>query len=119
MNKRAAALVAAFAIGLGGCSEQRDSFVQAPELVTTDNLAGASVQISKNRPLVIPVDDDHPERWTEGGVDDESVAAFVPGKDDGKTNSNPGFEAVSKGTTGASLTDPNTGESIEFTITVK
>lgn len=119
MSKRAAALVAALAIGLSGCSEQRDSFVQAPELVTTDNLDGANVQISKNRLLVIPVDDDHPERWTKGSVDDESVATFVPGKDDNRSNSNPGFEAVGKGTAAASITDPNTGEAIEFTITVK
>lgn len=121
MNLRPAAAVAlSAALALGGCADNdQHTQLKAPELVTTDNLDGASVEVSSNRPLVIPVEDDHPERWTQGSVEDESVARFVPGKDSGPSDSNPGFEAVGKGTTSATLTDPDSGEVYTFTITSK
>lgn len=115
MAKRiAAAAVLALTLGATACSDG------APTFVTLDNLHGAHVEITERQPLVIPVGyDQDASKWTDGGADDEAVARFVPGSKDGSSQSNPGFEAVGEGTTGAHLKNPSTGENIEFTITVK
>ncbi|MEH0147662.1 hypothetical protein V6D40_08315 [Corynebacterium sp. Q4381] len=123
-SKIGAAAVVALALSTGACGGGAGSAgqtaLEAPTFVTLDNLHGADVEITKRQPLVIPVGyDQDASAWTSGGVDDETVATFVPGSKDGNTETNPGFHAVGSGTTGAHLTNPATGEDIEFTITVK
>ncbi|QYH19456.1 hypothetical protein JKI95_10275 [Corynebacterium aquatimens] len=114
----AVACAVALTTGLTACAGG-SSELPAPEFVTSDNLDGAEITLHPDRSLVIPVGEDDPARWSEGSVDDEAVAKFVPGTSAGETKSNPGFTAVGKGTTGAQIVDPKTGEAITFTITVK
>lgn len=123
-QKLVAAAVVALAFSTGACGTEAGSDgqtkLEAPTFVTLDNLHGAHVEITERQPLVIPVGyDQDASEWTDGGVDDEAVATFVPGSKDGSTETNPGFEAVGSGTTDAYLINPATGEDIEFTITVK
>lgn len=123
MGKNIIAAVSAvsLAAGLGACSsESGETQLESPILVDTDNLHDATIEISQHRPLVVTVGlAEEAAQWTEGSVDDESVARFVPGKDDGSAQFNPGFEAVSAGTTGAQLTDPHSGDVITFTLVVE
>lgn len=89
-----------------------------PVIVTPSELAGTTVEITQEQPLVISVEDaTEVEAWV-GSVVDINVATFVPGEDDGDAQFNPGFEAVSAGSTEASVTSPE-GEVLEFTITVR
>lgn len=114
-------MVTAFALtafALTACSGE--SQLEAPTMVTIDNLHDATVEIAPHRPLEIPVGEGKDSSaWTEGGVDDETVAEFVPGGGDGSSETNPSFRAVSQGTTGAHLTVPDTGEVITFTLVVE
>lgn len=121
--KRTAIIAAgalAFSLGLSACSQDEEGNLESPTFITLDNLHGAEVEISQNRPLVVPVGpNEDPAKWTEGSVEDTTIAEFTPGKKDGSATFNPGFRAVGEGVTGAELVNPNTGEAITFTLTVK
>ncbi len=91
--------------------------MRAPVIVAVTDLAEGDVRITTDRPLVVKVPD-APERWTVGDVDDETVAAFIPGHEDGSGTFNPGFTARGVGGTTARITDPGTGEVITFTLIV-
>ena len=107
-----------------GCVRDGEAKLESPVMVTLDNLNGQSIEISRNRPLVIPVGEDHDAAlWTQGRADDTAVAEFVPGQRDGENGDvteqgNLGFRAVGKGNTGAHLTNPETNETYTFTLIV-
>ena len=129
---RAAAGIAAavFALSIAACSSgsgeapggaesgsQSGTSALPPVMATPAELPGKTFEITKERPLVITVDNAHlVAEWT-GQAEDEAVAKFAPGRDDGGAQFNPGFDAVGSGTTEASVTSPE-GETFEFTITV-
>lgn len=123
---RVSAIVCAAAMATltGGCGRDEEAKLESPVMVTSDNLDGQSIEISRNRPLVIPVGEDQDAAlWTQGRADDAAVAEFVPGQRDGDNGNvteqgNPGFRAVGKGNTGAHLTNPETNETYTFTLIV-
>lgn len=93
------------------CTNNGGVDLEAPVYVTVDSLDGAKVTITKHQPLVVPVGENlDPDAWTEGSVEDETVATFEPG---------PSFRAVGVGTTSAQLTNPDTGEVYTFTLVAK
>lgn len=115
-------LIAALAVGVVGCTDpagdapaESSVGLPAPVMQTPEELDGATVTIAGDRPLVIQVDD--PTAWV-GNADDESVAAFVPGSDDGSATFNPGVEAVGPGTTTVTIVGPDEHE-ITFTVVVE
>ena len=125
VTRVSAVLVAAAIVTLtGGCGRDGEAQLESPVMVTLDNLDGESIEISRNRPLVIPVGEDHDSaQWTQGQADDTAVAEFVPGQRVGENGDvteqgNPGFRAVGKGNTGAHLTNPETNETYTFTLIV-
>lgn len=125
VTRVSAVLVAAAIVTLtGGCGRDGEAQLESPVMVTLDNLDGQSIEISRNRPLVIPVGEDQDAAlWTQGRADDTAVAEFVPGQRDGENGDvteqgNLGFRAVGKGNTGAHLTNPETNETYTFTLIV-
>ena len=120
---RVSAVVSAVAlVGLAGvgCSHDGQTQLESPVMVTLDNLDGESIEISRNRPLVIPVGENHDAaQWTQGQADDPTIAEFTPGKGHGVEHTAPGFRAVGTGSTNAHLTNPETNETYTFTLVVK
>lgn len=94
-----------------------DAQLPAPIIHTPDELDGQSITISFGRPLIVNVPDD-PQDWTTGSVDDITVAQFNPGRADGTAAYNPGFTARNHGETTAHITNPTTGTTITFTLTI-
>ena len=93
------------------CTNESEVDFETPVYVTVDSLDGAKVTITKHQPLVVPVGENlDADAWTEGSVDNETVATFAPG---------PSFHAVGVGTTSAQLTNPDTGEVYTFTLVAK
>ena len=115
-----AACLTALALFTASCSSDNGVELEAPIFVTVDNLDGAEIEITQHQPMIVPVGENKDAAlWTEGAVADESVATFEPGRSDGSSSHNPGFHAVSQGTTAAELTNPESGETYTFTLVVK
>ncbi|MFD1713471.1 hypothetical protein ACFSBZ_03205 [Amnibacterium flavum] len=123
MSLRKSFVVAALAatLALAGCSSpspepSATGSVVAPVIVTLDSsLDGTTVSLPIGTVLDLSAED--PKAWT-GEVADTAIAEFVPGKDDGSAEFNPGIKPISAGTTQVTLTDSASDETIEFTLEV-
>lgn len=94
-----------------------DAQLPAPIIHTPDELDGQNITINFERSLIINVPD-NPQDWTTGSVDDNTIAQFIPGRADATATFNPGFIARNHGETTAHITNPTTGTTITFTLTI-
>ncbi|MFN8022053.1 MAG: hypothetical protein U0Q03_11040 [Acidimicrobiales bacterium] len=85
----------------------------APVIVDITTVQGTTVSVPLGNVVVVNADD--PASWT-GSVDDESIATFTPGSDDGTASFNPGFSTRHGGITTARLTNGTT--TVVFTLEV-
>lgn len=80
-------------------------------------LDGSKVTVPIQRELVFTIpESDDAAAWT-GSLDDDTIAEFVPGSDDGSATYNPGVHPLAEGETTMTLTDP-TGQTISFTLVI-
>ncbi len=92
--------------------------VIAPVTKNVNDLQGADVDLVIGQVLNINTGDLAVQSYW-GKVADESVATFVPGREDGGAEFNPGVEAVGAGSTTVVLTNQDGGiEPVTFTVTV-
>lgn len=115
---------------LAGCSSAPEATQSTPgtQTATTTEalppimkepaaLDGSTVKVPIKRELVLVVPEgDDAAAWT-GALDDETIAEFVPGTNDGSATHNPGVHPLAEGETTVTLTDP-TGQTISFTLII-
>lgn len=90
----------------------------APVTKNAGDLQGGDVELVVGQVLNINTGDLAVQSYS-GEVADESVAVFVPGREDGSAEFNPGVEAVGTGATTVVLTNEDGGiQPVTFTVTV-
>lgn len=113
-----AVFAAVAALGLTACSGSAGGQeVIAPVIVDVATLNGSSVEVPLNSSVDITGDDKTYTDWS-ADIADESVVEFVPGKDDGSAQFNPGLTPKAEGSTDVTLTNSTSHKTVEFTVTV-
>lgn len=112
-------ITAGLALTACSSSAQVGEDVIAPVTVNVSELSGTDVSLELNQVLNINTDD-VPTTSFDAQLSDPTVATFSPGTDDGNLITNPGFTAVSAGSTDVTLTSSDQAftETVNFTITV-
>jgi hypothetical protein len=89
-----------------------------PIIVELDAIDGTTVEVPFDNVIdLVTADGDDVTAWT-AKLSDESVAEFVPGKDDGSAQFNPGITPLAEGTTDVVMSNPTTDATVSFTVTV-
>jgi len=114
--------VALGGFGLTGCtasggSSGGDSSALPPVIVDLGDVDGTTVEVTEGGTIDLTGDDDTYAAWT-ADIADPDVVEFVPGRDDGSAQFNPGLTATSVGETDVTLDNGETGESVTFTVDV-
>ncbi|GGR38160.1 hypothetical protein GCM10010196_35110 [Agromyces mediolanus] len=91
--------------------------VLPPVIVDLGAVDGTEVEVPVGGTVDLVGDDEHFLAWT-AELSDPEVAEFVPGKDDGSAQFNPGLTALAEGDTEVTLTNDESGEKLEFTLVV-
>lgn len=110
----AVALVGVFA--LAGCSTT-DSQALPPVIADITTIDGTTVTAQVGDAIDLIGDDTTFTAWT-ADIADESIVRFVPGKDDGSAQFNPGLDALKAGRTEVTLDNSSTGDEVTFTVEV-
>ena len=125
------AIVGAAALGLSACSSSNSSdsgsspssssesnSVLPPIIVELADADGTTVEVPLDNVVdLVTGDDENVTDWT-AKISDESVVEFVPGKDDGSAQFNPGLKPLAEGTTDVVLSNSETDSTVSFTVTV-
>jgi hypothetical protein len=111
----ACALVAA-SLALSGCSSGGSSALP-PVIVELDTLDGTTVEVTEGGSVDLTGDDETYTAWT-ADIADADVVEFVPGRDDGSAQFNPGLTATSAGETEVTLENSESGDTVTFTVQV-
>ncbi|RZS63703.1 hypothetical protein EV187_3612 [Agromyces ramosus] len=115
-----ASLLATGAIGLTACSSGGStggSSALPPVIVEIDALEGTTVEVPEGGTVDLTGDDETSTAWT-ADIADPEVVEFVPGRDDGSAQFNPGLTATSVGETDVTLENGETGDAVTFTVEV-
>ena len=88
-----------------------------PVIVEIDSLDGTTVEVTEGGSVDLTGDDETYTAWT-ADIADPDVVEFVPGRDDGSAQFNPGLTATSVGETDVTLENGETGDSVTFTVEV-
>jgi hypothetical protein len=124
--RRAAASVAvalgltAGVLGLAGCAaggSSGDASALPPVIVSLDDVDGTTVEVPEGGSVDLTGDDETYTDWT-ADIADPEVVEFVPGRDDGSAQFDPGLTAESVGTTEVTLENSSSGDSVTFTVEV-
>ncbi len=86
-------------------------------IVDLADVDGTTVEVAVGNTIDLTGDDETYTEWT-AEIADESVATFVPGRDDGSAQFNPGIDALAEGSTDVTLENSATGDIVEFTVEV-
>ncbi|GAA2466310.1 hypothetical protein [Agromyces soli] len=120
---------AALAAALGGCAAggtdspsaspgaSDGASVLPPVIVDLGAVDGTTVEVPVGGTVDLVGDDEHFLAWT-AELSDPEVAEFVPGKDDGSAQFNPGLTALAEGDTEVTLSNDESGDKVEFTVEV-
>lgn len=101
-----------------GCaSAEPDGKTLPPVIVDVDEIDGTTVEVAEGNTIDLTGDDETYLDWT-AEIDDPEVVTFVPGKDDGSAQFNPGLVADQVGDTEVTLDNSSSGESVTFTVEV-
>lgn len=116
----AVAVVALGAAGLSGCSSPGaplDASALPPVIVELDTIDGTTVEVPEGGSIDLTGDEETFAEWT-AEISDPEVVEFVPGRDDGGAQFNPGLTATSVGETDVTLENGATGDTATFTVEV-
>lgn len=78
---------------------------------------GTTVQVPVGGTVDLTGDDKDFTHWT-ADIADPTIARFVPGKDDGSAQFNPGLDALAEGTTKVTMDNSASGAHVAFTVEV-
>jgi hypothetical protein len=114
--------VALGGFGLTGCtasggSSGGDASALPPVTVDLGDVDGTTVEVPEGGSVDLTGDDETFTDWT-ADIADPAVVEFVPGRDDGSAQFNPGLTAKSVGTTQVTLDNSESGDSVTFTVDV-
>ena len=115
-----ASLLAMGTLWLTACSSSGSSGGSSalpPVIVEIDSLDGTTVEVPEGGSVDLTGDDETYTAWT-ADIADPDVVEFVPGRDDGSAQFNPGLTATSVGETDVTLENGETGDSVTFTVEV-
>ncbi|QTX03419.1 hypothetical protein [Agromyces archimandritae] len=117
--RTAAVLAGAFALaGLAGCAaESQQHNVDPPVIVDLNEVDGTTVEVQRGGAVDLIGDDETYTAW-EADIADPAIVTFLPGRDDGSAQYNPGLTAESVGTTDVTLDNADSGETVTFTVEV-
>jgi hypothetical protein len=107
-------------LALSGCSSPgttTDSSALPPVIVELDTVDGTTVEVPEGGSIDLTGDDETFTEWT-ADIADPEVVEFVPGRDDGSAQFNPGLTATSVGETEVTLENGETGDTVTFTVEV-
>ncbi|MFD4422368.1 hypothetical protein ACFWN7_12825 [Agromyces sp. NPDC058484] len=113
-------VLGAGSLGLAGCSpagSSGDSSALPPVIVELDTVDGTTVEVPEGGAVDLTGDDETTTEWT-AEISDPEVVEFVPGRDDGSAQFNPGLTAKSVGDTEVTLENGETGDTLTFTVEV-
>jgi hypothetical protein len=113
-------LAAAGGLALAGCSAgggSGDSSALPPVIVELDDVDGTTVQVDEGGSIDLTGDDETFTEWS-ADIADPSVVEFVPGRDDGDAQFNPGLTAKSVGETEVTLDNASSDDTVTFTVEV-
>jgi hypothetical protein len=113
-------LAAVGGLALAGCSAgggSGDSSALPPVIVELDDVDGTTVQVDEGGSIDLTGDDETFTEWS-ADIADPSVVEFVPGRDDGDAQFNPGLTAKSVGETEVTLDNASSGDTVTFTVEV-
>lgn len=113
--------VALGGFGLTGCtssgSTDAGSSALPPVIVDLGDVDGTTVEVPEGGSIDLTGDDETYTDWT-ADIADPQVVEFVPGRDDGSAQFNPGLTAESVGSTEVTLDNSESGDSVTFTVEV-
>ncbi|MGO2684277.1 hypothetical protein [Microbacterium sp.] len=117
--RAAAALIAVgTAWAVSGCaSAEPGGEALPPVIVDINDIDGTTVEVAEGNAIDLTGDDDTYLDWT-AEIDNGDVVAFVPGKDDGSAQFNPGLDAVTVGESEVTLDNATSGDTVTFTVKV-
>lgn len=106
-------------IGLSGCSSPGTGGSSAlpPIIVELDEIDGTTVEVPEGGTIDLTGDEETATGWT-ADIADPEVVEFVPGRDEGGAQFNPGLMATSVGETEVTLENSEAGDSVTFTVEV-
>lgn len=84
------------------------------DLTSIDN---TTVTVPAGNSIDLTGDDTTFTKW-DAKISDTSIASFVPGRDDGSAQFNPGIDALKAGETNVVLTNSESGKTVTFTVEV-
>jgi hypothetical protein len=115
----AVAVVTLGAVGLSGCSPTGNGGSSAlpPVIVELGDVDGTTVEVPEGGSIDLTGDEETAIQWT-ADIADPEVVEFVPGRDDGSAQFNPGLTATSVGQTEVTLENGETGDTVTFTVEV-
>ncbi|MFB7843099.1 hypothetical protein [Microbacterium sp. NPDC056052] len=126
----AGAALATAALGLAGCSggatpaESTSSAtgttgagVLPPVIADLGSIDGTTVQVPLGNTIDLTGDDKDFTHWT-ADITDPKILSFVPGKDDGSAQFNPGLDPLAEGTTKVTMDNSASGAHVDFTVEV-
>lgn len=111
------AIAAAALTGITACSSTPATGVIGPVTVDLSSLQGTDVTVEMGRVIDLTGDDTTFTAW-EADISDPKIVEFTPGKDDGSAQFNPGLTPLKEGTTEVVLTNGESHDEVEFTVTV-
>ncbi|WP_143231615.1 hypothetical protein [Agromyces cerinus] len=109
-------VVAVGGLALAGCTTGTDT-LPAPVVVQLGDIDGETIEVVDGNVIDLAGDDETYADW-DAEIEDPTIARFTPGGDDGSAQSNPGLTATAVGTTGVTLENGETGETVSFTVEV-
>lgn len=108
--------VAAITLALSACAQPAP--VVAPVVMDVGELQGETVELAVGQVLDIDTGSLAVDSYS-GEVEDESVAEFTAGREEGGTTYNPGVTALAPGTTKVVLSNSDGGiQNVSFTVEV-
>lgn len=111
-----AVVAAAIALALSACAQPAP--VVAPVVMDVNDLQGQTVELVVGQVLDIETGSLAVDSYS-GDVQDESVATFTAGREEGGTTYNPGVTAIADGTTKVVLSNSDGGiQDVTFTVEV-
>lgn len=105
------------ATGGGGADGSADASALPPVIVELDTVDGTTVEVPEGGSVDLTGDDETFTMWT-ADIEDPEVVEFVPGREDGSAQFNPGLTAKSVGETEVTLDNDVSGDSVTFTVEV-
>ncbi|MDP3950767.1 hypothetical protein [Microbacterium sp.] len=117
--RAAAALIAlGAAMTVTGCAPAAsDGKTLPPVIVDIDEIDGTTVEVAEGNAIDLTGDDETYLDWT-AEIENPDVVTFVPGKDDGSAQFNPGLDAEKVGESEVTLDNSTSGDTVTFTVKV-